>query len=58
MTTIGGEETTTTNDYEYQMRSIIRALEPVVSVFGSFVFGFFAGAPLHSVLRRLARRQV
>ena len=53
MTTIGGEETTTTNDYEYQMRSIIRALEPVVSVFGSFVFGFFAGAPLHSVLRRL-----
>ena len=53
MTTIGGEETTSTNDYEYQMRSIIRALEPVVSVFGSFVFGFFAGAPLHSVLRRL-----
>jgi len=53
MTTIGGEETTMTNDYEYQMRSIIRALEPVVSVFGSFVFGFFAGAPLHSVLRRL-----
>jgi len=53
MTTIGGEETTITNDYEYQMRSIIRALEPVVSVFGSFVFGFFAGAPLHSVLRRL-----
>ena len=53
MTTIGGEETTITNDYEYRMRSIIRALEPVVSVFGSFVFGFFAGAPLHSVLRRL-----
>ena len=53
MTTIGGEETTMTNDYEYQMRSIICALEPVVSVFGSFVFGFFAGAPLHSVLRRL-----
>lgn len=53
MTTIGGEETTSTNDYEYQMRSVIRALEPVVSVFGSFVFGFFAGAPLHSVLRRL-----
>ena len=53
MTTIGGEETTMTNDYEYQMRSIIRALEPVLSVFGSFVFGFFAGAPLHSVLRRL-----
>ena len=53
MTTIGGEEPTTTNDYEYQMRSIIRALEPVVSVLGSFVFGFFAGAPLHSVLRRL-----
>jgi hypothetical protein len=47
---VGGEET---NDYEYQMRSIIHALEPVVSVFGSFVFGFFAGAPLHSVLRRL-----
>ena len=46
-----GEETT--NEYEYQMRSIIRALEPIVSVFGSFVFGFFAGAPLHSVLRRL-----
>ena len=53
MMTVGGEETTSTNDYEYQMRSIIRALEPVVSVFGSFVFGFFAGAPLHSVLRRL-----
>ena len=53
MMTVGGEETTITNDYEYQMRSIIRALEPVVSVFGSFVFGFFAGAPLHSVLRRL-----
>ena len=35
---VGGEET---NDYEYQMRSIIHALEPVVSVFGSFVFGFF-----------------
>jgi len=47
---VGWEET---NDYEYQMRSIIHALEPVVSVFGSFVFGFFAGAPLHSVLRRL-----
>ena len=53
MMTVGGEETTITNDYEYQMRSIIRALEPVVSVFGSFVLGFFAGAPLHSVLRRL-----
>ena len=49
-TIVGGEET---NDYEYHMRSIIHALEPVVSVFGSFVFGFFAGAPLHSVLRRL-----
>ena len=47
---VGGEET---NDYEYHMRSIIHALEPIVSVFGSFVFGFFAGAPLHSVLRRL-----
>ena len=49
-TIVGGEET---NDYEYHMRSIIHALEPIVSVFGSFVFGFFAGAPLHSVLRRL-----
>ena len=43
-----------TNDHvEYEMKSIIHALEPIVSVFGSFVFGFFAGAPLHSVLRRL-----
>ena len=57
MTTIGGEETTTTNDYEYQMRSIIRALEPVVSVFGSFVFGFFAGAPLHFRCSDACRRQ-